>query len=325
MTSLLERLPILILFPHNRCNCRCVMCDIWKDPGSREISAAELERHAAGIRALGVEWVVFSGGEPLMHSDLFRLCAILRGLGVRITILSSGLLLARWAGQIVAHADEVIVSLDGPPQVHDQIRRVTGAFDCLSAGVRALHRFDAAFPVAARCTVQKLNHTKLCDTVDAASAAGLQFISFLAADLRSSAFNRPGGWSDRRRFEIALTASEADALEEEVERLICRADALNPGFVRESPVKLRRIVHHFRAELGLAPHVAPACNAPWVSAVVETDGTVRPCFFHEPIGTIKDSTLATVLNSPAAVRFRESLDVATSPVCRQCVCSLYRP
>jgi Fe-coproporphyrin III synthase len=23
-------LPVLVIFPHNQCNCRCVMCDIWR-------------------------------------------------------------------------------------------------------------------------------------------------------------------------------------------------------------------------------------------------------------------------------------------------------
>ena len=79
----IERLPILILNPHSRCNCRCVMCDIWKVETVQEIRAEELERHVADMQALAVEWVVFSGGEPLMHSDLFRLCERLRLLGVR--------------------------------------------------------------------------------------------------------------------------------------------------------------------------------------------------------------------------------------------------
>src|SRR5206468_12703060 len=87
----IQSLPILILYPHSRCNCRCVMCDIWKTSESREISAVDLQRHAADIASLGVRWVIFSGGEPLMHSDLFRLCATLRPLGVRLTILSTGL------------------------------------------------------------------------------------------------------------------------------------------------------------------------------------------------------------------------------------------
>jgi len=30
-----------------------------------------------------------------------------------------------------------------------------------------------------------------------------------------------------------------------------------------------------------------------------------------------------VLNSPEAIEFRRSLDVAGNPTCRRCVCSLY--
>ena len=92
------------------------MCDIWKLTEAQEITAAELERHLADIERLGVEWVVFTGGEPLMHSDLFRLSALLRDRGIRTTILSTGLLLERNAARIVESTDEVIVSLDGPAE-----------------------------------------------------------------------------------------------------------------------------------------------------------------------------------------------------------------
>jgi molybdenum cofactor biosynthesis enzyme MoaA len=53
------------------------MCDIWKVTTAQEMTATDLERHLADIESLGVEWVVFTGGEPLMHSDLFRLCRML--------------------------------------------------------------------------------------------------------------------------------------------------------------------------------------------------------------------------------------------------------
>jgi Fe-coproporphyrin III synthase len=320
VTSAPPRLPILILFPHSRCNCRCVMCDIWKEPDRREIGAEELERHVDAMRSLGVEWVVFSGGEPLMHSDLFRLCAVLRPLSVRTTILSSGLLLKRHARRIVDEVGEVIVSLDGPPEVHQQIRGVPRAFEMLAEGVRALHELDPRYPVGARSTVQKLNHARLVETADTARAVGVESISFLAADLTSTAFNRPTGWPQERCRDVALTAAEIDVLSGEVERLLPDAG----GFVKESPEKLRRIARHFRAHLELAEPEAPRCNAPWVSAVVESDGTVRPCFFHEPIGNLRDEALAAVWNGPRAVSFREGLNVAENPVCRRCVCSLYR-
>ncbi|MEI9943400.1 MAG: hypothetical protein WDN26_04200 [Chitinophagaceae bacterium] len=30
-TDHIKALPIVILMPHSACNCRCIMCDIWKD------------------------------------------------------------------------------------------------------------------------------------------------------------------------------------------------------------------------------------------------------------------------------------------------------
>ncbi len=318
MKALLERLPILVLQPHNRCNCRCVMCDIWKLTDAQEITADELERHLADIEALGVEWAVFTGGEPLMHSDLFRLSTMLRRSGIRTTILSTGLLLERHAAAIADSIDEVIVSLDGPAAIHDEIRRVPGAFDSLAKGVRAVHRLSPEFPIGARCTVQARNAAHLRETVQAARGMGLRSLSFLAADLNSSAFNRPVAWSAERQSTVAPVLAE---LEGEMEALIAEYPA--DGFVLESPQKLRRIVAHFRAHCGLAPHVAPRCNAPWVSAVWESNGDVRPCFFHAVIGNTAGATLGAILNGPRAVAFRESLRVEENPTCRQCVCSLY--
>jgi len=322
----LEKLPILILYPHSRCNCRCVMCDIWKRTGTGQITAAELERHLEDIVSLQVEQVVFSGGEPLMNRGLFELADLLRRRGVRTTLLSSGLLLERDAARIAARIDEVIVSLDGPPEVHDRIRNVPRAFERLEAGVKALRRAAPGYPAAARTTVQKSNHLLLRRTVETARALALDWISFLAADLTSEAFNRPGGWPETRQAPVALDPAEAAALAAEVEALIAGyGSEIASGFVREGPDKLRRLARHFRAHLGFEAPAAPRCNAPWVSAVMEADGTLRPCFFHEPVGDVRQSGLRGALNGPRAMRFRENLDVASNPVCRRCVCSLYRP
>ena len=321
-SHVLKTLPILVLYPHNRCNCRCVMCDIWKIDAVQEISVNELQRHARDIKALGVGWVVFSGGEPLMHTDLFRLSDLLRNMGIRTTALSTGILLARRARSVVSSLDDVIVSLDGPKEIHDRIRRIPRAFELLAAGIRALHELNADYPVAARCTVQRENFLHLRETARAARVLDLQSISFLAADLTSPAFNRPEAWPPKRQAEVALARHEVDRLEQEIERLI-EDSGREPGFLLESPEKLRRIVRHFRAHLGLAEFVSPRCNAPWVSAVVESDGTVRPCFFHRPIGNSRHHSLMEVLNSPEAIEFRRSLDVAGNPTCRRCVCSLY--
>ena len=328
MKDQLEQLPILILHPHNRCNCRCVMCDIWKTDQAKEISLAELERHLADIERLQVKWVVFSGGEPLMHSDLFRLAALLRARNIRITLLSTGLLIGRYTSQIAENIDDIIVSLDGPPEVHDKIRRVSGAFASLSTGVNELLEHKPGFSISIRSTVQKLNCSRLRETVATARTLDVRGISFLAADVTSTAFNRAQPWTILKQDEVAVSASELPFLDAEIEALIREEDC--GGFVAESPEKLRRIADRFRARLGFTRPVAPLCNAPWVSAVVEADGAVRPCFFHSPVGNLASGdSLLQILNSDQAIAFRRNLDIASNPICRRCVCSLhwspYRP
>jgi Fe-coproporphyrin III synthase len=319
----IHSLPVLVLMVHSRCNCRCVMCDIWKTAETRELRLDDLVPHTNSIRRLGIEWVVFSGGEPLMNPGLFDLARALHDMGIRLTLLTTGLLLSKYAEEAAFVFDEIIVSLDGPGDVHDSIRRVPRAFALMAEGIQRVRSLNPALPIRARTTVQKANFAHLRQTVNAARDLGLNSISFLAADVTSSAFNRDLVWPVERQNQVALTEAEIDSLDRELSGLIdgYRAD-IETGFLVESPAKLRRIVYHFRAQLGLEPSIAPTCNAPWTSAVVESDGTVRPCFFHSPIGNINDAPLEEVLNSPPALNFRENLDIDTNPTCRRCVCSL---
>src|SRR4029453_11949814 len=122
-------------------------------------------------------------------------------------------------------------------------------------------------------------------------------------------FNRPDGWSSDRQKEIALTADEVVRLDSEIERVIavCPHD-FESGFIAKGPEKLRRIGLHFRAHLGMAPAFAPRCNAPWVSTVIEADGTVKPCFFHPPMGNIRNDSLENIVNSKQNIRFRKELN-----------------
>jgi MoaA/NifB/PqqE/SkfB family radical SAM enzyme len=298
------------------------MCDIWRTAETRELTLADLAPHLASIRDLRVQWVVFSGGEPLMNPGIFVLAAALREMNIRITLLTTGLLLEKYAPQIRETIDEVIVSLDGPAAIHNEIRRVPRAFETMATGIASL-RSISAVPIRARTTIQRANHKHICETVRCAHDLGFDSISFLAADVTSTAFNRDLVWPIERQNQIALSLDELSVLESEIERLVREHEGdIVSGFIAESPSKLRRIVRHFRSQLGLEPPTAPPCNAPWVSAVLEIDGTVRPCFFHPPIGNIHDANLANTLNSAAALAFRETLDLSTNPTCQRCVCSL---
>jgi Fe-coproporphyrin III synthase len=323
-THRIHALPVVVLMPHSGCNCRCVMCDIWKANHDRRILTREdLAAHLDDFRNLGVQRVVLSGGEALLHPNLWSLCELLAELDAKITLLSTGLLLRRHAAEVVRWCDEIIVSLDGSRAVHDQIRRVPGAFDRLADGVAALKALDPAFRVTARCVIQRANYADLPNVIVTSRAIGLDRISFLAVDVSSSAFNRPIPWGEERVADVALSRAEVAEFEAILERTIRDfANEFRDGFVAESPAKLRRLARYFAAVNGDGDFPPTACNAPWVSTVVEADGTVRPCFFHRALGNAREQPLAAILNSAEAIAFRRGLDVRTDPICRRCVCTL---
>jgi len=321
----IDRLPVLILMPHSRCNCRCLMCDIWRVTTKTEIAAADVARWVGEWRDLGVRRVVLSGGEALLHSDLWALCDHLRAADIAITTLTTGLGLKRHAAALVQRCDHVIVSLDGPQPVHDRIRNVPRAYERLAEGVAEVRRVGPGMTVSARCTVQRSNFRSLRATVAAARALGLDSVSFLAADVSSTAFNRADGWDDDRVGDVALEADDLEGLEAELDALEAEhASDFASGFIAESPAKLRRrIGQYYGALLGRDEFPAVSCNAPWVSGVIEADGTVRPCFFQPAFGNLHEAgSLAAIVNSPAAVAWRKGLDIHRNAICRKCVCTL---
>jgi len=326
-TGRLRSLPILALAVHSACNCRCLMCDIWKaNAERREIPAEDLDRHAGDIRRLHVRRVMLTGGEPLLHSNMWALCDRLKRAGIRVTLVTTGLLLDRHADHVARVIDDVVISVDGDRPTHDEIRRVANGFDRIRVGVAALRARSASLIITGRCVVQRRNCGDLVAVVRTAQELGLDGISFLAADVTTTAFNRPEPWDAARRRDVALAEADLAKLERAVDRLLdtCRHE-IATGYVENSPAAIRGLHAYYFALIGRGAFPPARCNAPWVSAVLEPGGVVRPCFFHRPYGTVGPDGLEAVINSPAAITFRRRLDVSTDETCRRCVCSLNLP
>ena len=317
-------LPIVILMPYSRCNCRCVMCDIWKGNNNiKQLEESDVEKLLDSMKKLNTKSVVMSGGEALMHPNFFRLCEILKSRKIRITLLSTGLLLKKYVKEIISNTDEVIVSLDGSREVHDKIRNIPNAFDKLKEGAQELKRLNPRYRITARCVIQKENFEDFPNIVDAAKDIGLNQISFLAADVTTDAFNRPDLWDVQKAGEVKLSRTDLVKFKDVIESLInSHSNEFNTNFIAESPDKIRRFYHYYSAYYGGNKFPEMKCNAPWVSAVIEADGSVRPCFFHQVIGDIKENSLTEIINSEKSISFRKNLDVRTNEICEKCVCYL---
>ena len=162
---------------------------------TRKLAAGDVAGWLAEWQRLGVRRV-FSGGEALLHSHLWELCDLLRAADIGITILSTGLLLRRQAADWRSAA--TMLSSASTARA-----RYIITFAIFRAPTRSWPRVwrrskpRIAVAVSARCTVKR-QLWPFARHVAAASDLGLDQIGFLAADVSSEAFNRPGGWDDPR-------------------------------------------------------------------------------------------------------------------------------
>ncbi len=323
-TDRITALPIVILMPHSACNCRCVMCDIWKDNKNlKQLSEQDVKGLLLSLRKFNTQKVVMSGGEALLNSNFFKLCELLDQENISVTLLSTGLTLKKNARELLTHVDEIIVSLDGDEQLHDEIRNISGAFSKLKEGVEYIKAMAPTFRVSGRSVIHKLNYRSWRKIVSSAKEIGLDSISFLPADITSIAFNRETPWDVSRQQEVMIPKDELPLLKNEIEELIEKnKNDLENHFIVESPGRIWKIYSYYSALHGLNPFPGKKCNAPWVSTVIEADGSVRPCFFHSTIGNIKNDNLENILNNESSIQFRKDLDINTHNTCAKCVCYL---
>jgi len=123
-----------------RCNARCAMCGIWRAEPSEELPPEAYRRLPSSLRDVNL-----TGGEPFLRDDLPAVHEAVRAACPRVhTVVSTnGLLterivsMARRMAQAEPHI-AVAVSLDGPQEVHDEMRGVRGAYDRALRTVRAL-------------------------------------------------------------------------------------------------------------------------------------------------------------------------------------------
>jgi MoaA/NifB/PqqE/SkfB family radical SAM enzyme len=326
-TDKISSLPIVILMPHSACNCRCVMCDIWKgNQNLKQLTEDDISGLLSSLKKFETQQVLMSGGEALLNPNFFRFCEILKKEKIKISLLSTGLTIKKNAAELVKWVDDIIVSLDGDEPLHDAIRNIPGAFNKVKEGIQAIRSIDPKFKVTGRTVIHKINYLNWHRIIDSAKELGLNKISFLPADVSSTAFNREMPWDEERQHELLLSKMDLVELKSVIAGLYTKySEDFKNNFIAESTEKIQKIYDYYAAYYGLNEFPYKKCNAPWVSAVIEADGTVRPCFFHNAYGNIKTGSLDHILNSESAIDFRKNLDMDKNETCIKCVCYLNLP
>jgi MoaA/NifB/PqqE/SkfB family radical SAM enzyme len=302
------------------------MCDIWKDNKNlKQLTEQDVTGLLSSLKKFGTQEVLMSGGEALLNTNFFRLCQLLKQNGIKVTLLSTGLTVKKHAHQILEFVDNLIVSLDGDEALHDAIRNIPNAFAKLKEGVEYIKSLNPDYRITARTVIHRLNFRNWESIINEAKTMGIDQVSFLPADVSSHAFNRQMAWEQPKQHEILLTEQELPELQDVINRIVGKTNDFTSGYIAEAAAKIKDIYHYYAAFYGLNAFPFKKCNAPWVSTVIEADGSVRPCFFMDTIGNIRESSLDTILNSKEAVNFRRTLDTGKNESCVKCVCSLNLP
>ena len=132
--------PVVIWNLIRRCNLTCKHCYTTSAdidfPG--ELATGEIFQVMEDLKSFRVPVLILSGGEPLLHPDIFTISQRAKALGFYLALSSNGTLITEDNIRQIAAIDYqyIGVSLDGMRDTHDKFRQKPGAFAAALAGIR---------------------------------------------------------------------------------------------------------------------------------------------------------------------------------------------
>lgn len=131
-----------------RCNLRCNFCNIWRRSGCKEVNHEDAIRIVRKIGDAGIPGLGFSGGEPLLRSDLIELAFEAKDHDMITSLNTNGTLINESnAGRLSRAFDYIILSLDDIGIQHDELRGVYGVYDKVLEAITILRRYGATIGI----------------------------------------------------------------------------------------------------------------------------------------------------------------------------------
>ena len=170
-----------------RCNLKCDFCYVGRKTansyssmkGRGELNTSDIKKILFKIyNEAQVPSVSFTGGEPLLRSDIHELVDYASRIGLWTNLITNGTLLDATMVEDLKRAglSSAQVSIEGPyADIHDRITGVSGSFDAAITGIELLR--DADIPVHTNTTVSRNNITHLKGIVALAEKVGLKRLS----------------------------------------------------------------------------------------------------------------------------------------------------
>jgi MoaA/NifB/PqqE/SkfB family radical SAM enzyme len=325
--------------PTIRCNLRCYFCYQGDSRARRraELAPAEVIRIYEGIPHLRCTKLV--GGEIFVYRGLPELLAYLDDRQVRMTLQTNGTLLdpervqelARWR-----HIRALIFSVDGPAQVHDQVRGHPGAFRKVMQAIRLVQEHMPWAEIGIFTVLLPENRPHMGELFQELATAGLRSVQVLFEQyyreeeitaarqllVEQHRFPPEAVWiNTNQRQEHPFAAGGLEEAIEEVRRLGRRHGvfvnlvppdfALHPGTYRDGPTREG------------APRVV--CGKLLDREVrIDPSGQLLLCDVVEaPLGDLREQPLEALVRSERFQALQAHLLRTPLPVCHRCCKAVY--
>ncbi|AGY57864.1 radical SAM protein [Gloeobacter kilaueensis] len=150
-----------------KCNARCHFCDIWALTPPPEASFETIRTNLIDLRRLGVKYVDFTGGEPLLRPDIVEIYTAAKRLGLLTSLTTNTILYPKKAQQLRGLVDFLNFSLDGPDAASHNQSRGVDLFERLIESVR-LARSLGEYPTL-NFTVTAQNYERIAEVAELAN------------------------------------------------------------------------------------------------------------------------------------------------------------
>jgi MoaA/NifB/PqqE/SkfB family radical SAM enzyme len=319
-----------------RCNLKCEFCyvgDLLNVEGEwREELPLDTLRRAFPDQA-GLQ-VSLTGGEIFMRKDILGVMEAFRDKGyvcgyltTNGTIINEERAAARADLAAAGFLKHISVSIDGPGELHDRARGVTGTFERTAAGLRRLQAAARArrapLRVSINTTVAHETLDALDRMVDVAEDLGVDAIG-----LNHLMFSTPEEVAET----VRLTGAPGP---EAISTYVTEDPGLDPARVRRQVDALAGKCRAHRIRFDMRPKVRPAilddyytpgtrldgrCLYPFLYARVSFSGKAYFCpFIRVEVGDLTTQSLEDVWTGDKYVTLRERLVTeGLFPVCRRC-------
>ena len=259
----------------NKCNLKCAHCyQDAEEATDEELSTAEGMRMIDEIARAGFKIMIFSGGEPLMRSDIYELVAHATSRGLRAVFGTNGTLITPEAARRLKEAGACAmgISVDSlDPAKHDEFRGLANAYGLTMAGIEACKQ--AGLPFQLHTTVVDWNRDEVCAITDFAVdiGAAAHYIFFLI----------PVG---RGKFieDTGLEVLENEAL---LHDIMAKASQVPIDVKPTCAPQFTRVAK----QLGVDTRFSRGCLAGLTYCVIGSEGIVRPCaYMTEEAGDVRE-------------------------------------